>query len=210
MGATELIWVTPDAEKVISYCARVSSPNNQDNYDTAPKLLKYCIKNNHWSIFEMASMCVGITTSRAIAQQILRHRSFSFQEFSQRYSEVTNYINYDARRQDSKNRQNSLDDLSEETKVWFKKLQEEVWTKSLSYYRQALDHGIAKESARLILPLNTESRLFMSGTVRSWIHYLNLRTGNGSQLEHSLIANEIMDSIFKKNFPSISEAMGWL
>lgn len=207
--SVKLVWITPEAEKMISYCARVSSPQNQENYNTAPKLLKYCLDHAHFSVFEMANLCVEISTSRAIAQQILRHRSFTFQEFSQRYAPVTSALTYEARRQDSKNRQNSIDDLSEETKLWFEEAQQKVLDTSFNLYNKALEKGIAKESARFLLPLSTKTTLYMNGTVRSWITYLNLRRANGTQREHSDIVNEIIDQIFKPNLPVISEALGW-
>jgi thymidylate synthase (FAD) len=199
----ELVWITPNAEKTIAYCARVSSPQNQDNVQTAPGLLRYCIKNGHWSIFEQANMCVSIITTRAIAQQILRHRSFSFQEFSQRYAPAVGFQVQEARRQDLKNRQNSTNDLPAETKKWFESAQEQVGALSFGLYQAALDKGIAKECARFLLPLNTHSHLYMNGTVRSWIHYLQLRCGNGTQKEHALIARYIRDNIFEPNLPSV-------
>lgn len=204
---TKLIHTTTDAEKIISYCARVSSPNQEN-----PKyegLIKYCIQNKHWSIFEMATMCIEIETSRAIAQQILRHRSFHFQEFSQRYAEVTTIETYNARRQDIKNRQNSIDDLSKETLNWFAVRQEEIRNLCQSSYKEALDLGIAKEQARFLLPLSTTTRLYMHGTIRDWIHYIELRCSNGTQLEHQEIANGIKE-IFSEQFPLISKALGWV
>lgn len=203
----QLISITPDAEQTIMYCARVSNPKNQDSKSTG--LLKYCIKNNHWSIFEMANMVVEIETSRAISAQILRHRSFSFQEFSQRYAEATEFETYEARRQDEKNRQNSIDDMPQIDKDWFKFAQNMVNTQSMDYYTRALEKGIAKEQARFLLPLSTQTRLYMNGTIRSWLHYLDLRCGNGTQLEHKQIADEIKE-IFKKELPTIAEAKGWL
>lgn len=205
---TKLVWVTPKAESVMAYCARVSNPSNQDNYTTAPNLLKYCIKNQHWSIFEMASMCVEITTSRAISAQILRHRSFSFQEFSQRYAEVLGFEIYEARRQDIKNRQNSIDDMSKYDREWFKNTQDSANGISLRLYDEAIRRGIAKECARFLLPMSTTTTLYMSGTVRSWIHYLNLRCANGTQLEHKEIADSIR-AIFIKKFPILSTSLEW-
>ena len=202
----EFVHCTPDAERLIAYCARVSSPT-QDNPEYS-KLLKYCIKNAHWSVFEMASLCVEITTSRAIAQQILRHRSFHFQEFSQRYAAATSIEIYDARRQDIKNRQNSIDDMTKEDQIWFLDAQMELSDKSLSLYEQALKKGIAKEQARFLLPLATTTKLYMHGTVRDWIHYINLRASNGTQLEHQEIALAIKD-IFLDKFPTICEALEW-
>lgn len=189
-----LVWITPDAEKVIAYCARVSNPANQNNGNTAG-LLKYCVKHGHWSIFEMASMCVEIETSRAISAQILRHRSFSFQEFSQRYAEAVTIINYDCRRQDYKNRQNSFDDLPNSTKDWWNMETNSLFNMCLHTYKQALEEGIAKECARMILPMATQTRLYMSGTIRSWIHYLNLRCDPSTQKEHRDIAQSIKDTL---------------
>lgn len=203
----KLISVTPEAEKTMMYCARVSNPKNQDS--TNPKLLDYCIKNGHWSVFEMGNMIVEIETSRAIAQQILRHRSFSFQEFSQRYAEAQTFEIYSARSQDLKNRQNSIDDLDSDTKDWFSIKQYELSNKAFESYDEALNRGIAKEQARFLLPLSTVTRLYMNGTVRSWLHYLDLRLGNGTQLEHREIAEEIK-KIFIEQFPNISKAKGWL
>jgi len=195
-------------EQIIGYCARVSNPQNQKKLDTVPKLLKYCINNKHWSPFEMVDMTFEIKTSRAIAQQILRHRSFSFQEFSQRYSKVTEYEQYDARLQDVINRQNSLVCYSKETKRWFKAQQAQNWEESYKRYNDALERGIAKECARFLLPLNTQTTLYMKGSIRSWIHYLQVRTHVSTQYEHREIALEIL-KVFKKEFPSISEALGW-
>lgn len=196
------------AEDLVAYTARVSNPANQVNSETAPKLLKYLIEHKHWSPFEMVSFCVEIKTSRGIAAQILRHRSFSFQEFSQRYAEAQDVEIYPARRQDTKNRQNSIDDMSAEDKEWFDKTQRQSWAQSVVNYRMALDKGVAKELARFLLPLGTSTTLYMSGTARSWIHYLQLRSGNGTQLEHREIAEGIK-KIFAQNFPATSEALGW-
>ena len=201
-----LVSVTPDAEETIAYCARVSSPD-QENPKYAG-LLRYCIKNQHWSIFEMANMVVEVNTSRAIAQQILRHRSFSFQEFSQRYSAATESLIYDARRQDDKNRQNSIDDLDLETKLWWADSQRVLAETAFYYYEQALAAGIAKECARFILPGATKTKLYMNGTLRSWIHYLDLRSANGTQLEHMEIAKAIK-VIFIEQFPIVAEALEW-
>jgi len=207
--SVRLISITPEAENIISYCARVSNPSNQDNFETAPKLLGYCIKNKHWSVFEMANMVLEVETSRSISAQILRHRSFNFQEHSTRYAESNNFIRREARRQDLKNRQNSVDDLSEEVKRWFTVAQEGVWQNSYDLYKVALEKGIAKECARELLPLNTMTKLYMNGTIRSWIHYIQLRTENGTQLEHKMIAEECKD-IFCKELPNISKALNWL
>ncbi len=193
-------------EGLIAYCARVSSPN-QENPDYA-KLLRFCIREGHWSIFEMVDMTVEITTTRAIAPQILRHRSFCFQEFSQRYAKALNVEFYEARRQDVKNRQNSLDDIDEATKAWFKSAQEEVATLAFKRYEEALEKGIAKESARSLLPLNTETKLYMKGSVRSWIHYLQVRCDAATQKEHRDIANAIRE-IFIREFPTVAEALEW-
>lgn len=198
------------AEDLIAYTARVSNPANQMNTETAPKLLKYLLDHQHISPFEMASMCCSIETSRGIAAQILRHRSFSFQEFSQRYAEVQERKTYPARRQDTKNRQNSIDDLPEPSQAWFKDAQDSVWDHCMSLYKKALDSGVAKELARFLLPLSTSTKLYMSGTIRSWIHYLQLRTANGTQREHQEIAVAIRDQIFVPNFPETSRALSWL
>lgn len=203
--AVELIHATPDAEKLMAYCARVSS-SNQDNPDLA--LLGYCIKHSHWSVFEMATMCLEITTSRGIAPQILRHSSFRFQEFSQRYAIPTEVCIYEPRRQDSKNRQSSHDDLSPETKAGFKEVQQNIWNTSRLAYQWAIDKGIAKECARFLLPMNTQTRLYMHGTVRSWIHYIQLRTTLGTQKEHRDIALAARQ-IFANLFPITAEALGW-
>lgn len=202
------IWATPDAEKLISYCARVSSPKNQTNFETAPRLLKYCIKNKHWSIFEMANMCVEIQTSRGISPQILRHRSFCFQEFSQRYAKVSGFVNYSARRQDQKNRQNSIDNLEKWKQAFFSTAQAVLQKLSLRLYNTALKIGIAKESARFLLLGSAKTTMYMNGTVRSWIHYLQLRTDPSTQLEHREVALAIQ-KIFIKEFPVVAEALGW-
>jgi len=196
------------AEDLIVYTARVSNPSNQNNLETAPWLIRYLIKNGHWSPFEMASMTVEIVTSRGIAPQILRHRSFSFQEFSLRYAEAVEREVYPARRQDSKNRQNSIDDMDENTKQWFLDAQELIWAQGSLNYKEAIARGIAKEQARFLLPLSTQTKLYMSGTVRSWIHYLQVRTAPGVQKEHRDIAIEVQ-GIFKEHFPNIAKALEW-
>jgi thymidylate synthase (FAD) len=201
-----LISLTPDAEKNIAYCARVSSPN-QENPDIA-KLIKYCIDHKHFSIFEQAHMTVEIETSRMISAQILRHRSFTFQEFSQRYAEVQDFESYEARRQDKKNRQNSIDDLSLDVKNEWLRRQEENFERCMQHYSWALSQGIAKECARAVLPMQTETKLYMTGSIRSWIHYLELRCDKDTQKEHRDIAKAI-EQIFVKEFPVISEALGW-
>ncbi len=195
------------AEGLMAYCARVSSPH-QENLDYR-KLLAYCIANKHWSIFEMADMTVEIITSRAIAPQILRHRSFQFQEFSQRYAKAQAVEKYLPRRQDSKNRQNSLDDLDDRTVAWFDEAQNEIARLSMDRYNDAIEKGIAKECARVLLPLGTRTKLYMKGSVRSWIHYLEVRTDSSTQKEHRDIAEEIK-SIFCKQFPATAGALGWL
>lgn len=195
-------------EEILSYVARVSNPSNQMNTQTAPKLLGYCIKHQHWSVFEHVNMTIEITTSRAIAAQILRHRSFVFQEFSQRYAEVTDFEVYDARRQDLKNRQNSIDDMDQDTKEWFEMAQQLIREDAKAMYEEALRRGIAKEQARFLLPLTTQTTIYMTGNVRSWINYIQLRCKNGTQKEHADIA-EAIKLIFKEQFPSVSEALEW-
>ena len=202
----KLISITPKAEETLMYCARVSNPKNQDNDN--PKLLSYCIKNKHWSIFEQASMTVEIKTSRAISAQILRHRSFCFQEFSQRYAEVLGFETYPARRQDQKNRQNSVDDMDEKDKKWFEDAQKCVQSYSEVAYKEALDRGIAKEQARFLLPMSTSTTLYMTGNIRNWIHYLELRTDKSTQLEHRQIAKGVK-TIFVNELPIIAEALEW-
>lgn len=199
---------TGTAEDLIAYTARVSNPANQNNSTTTPRLLAYLIKNKHWSPFEMVSMTIEISTSRGIAQQILRHRSFSFQEFSQRYAQATEIVEYPARRQDVKNRQNSIDDLMQADKDWFSAAQKEVATLSLTKYDEALARGVAKEQARFLLPIGTATKLYMAGSVRSWIHYIQLRADEATQLEHRQIA-EGCKTIFVEQFPNTSEALEW-
>jgi len=204
-----LVWATPDAEKMIVMMARVSAPKNQNNMDTAPKLLQYLINNKHWSPFEMANLCVEINTTRAIAPQILRHRSFSFQEFSQRYADVIELGGARVphlRRQDVKNRQNSFDDLSPDLIAHYYRRIAELFEDSDHLYREMVSNGVAKECARAILPLATKTRLYMNGTLRSWIHYLQLRIDNGTQSEHRQIAEDIKQ-IFCEQFPIIGQAV---
>lgn len=203
----KLISIMPEAEKIIAYCARVSSPNQ--NNPEIDKLLKYLITHKHWSPFEQASMVVEIETTRGIAPQILRHRSFSFQEFSQRYAQATEFEEINPRRQDIKNRQNSLDDLDEDTKDWFKTNVEWINSEAHYLYKKALEKGISKESARFLLPLNTKTKLYMNGTIRSFIHYVQVRTDPSTQLEHREIAQAIKD-IMIKELPTISKALGWI
>ena len=207
----QLTWVTPNAEELIVKMARVSAPRNQDNMDTAPRLLRYLIKHKHWSPFEMANMCVEIETTRAISPQILRHRSFSFQEFSQRYASATEMggiILPHLRSQDYKNRQNSNDDLKErlggEKLASFYRRMSTILEDSKHLYNEMVSEGVAKESARFVLPLATPTRLYMNGTLRSWIHYLQLRCDPSTQLEHREIA-ETIKRIFCKEFPIIGE-----
>ena len=206
--SVKLVTVTPDAENIIAYCARVSNPSNQNNMATAPKLLSYCIKHGHWSVFEQASMTVEVVTSRAISSQILRHKSLNFQEWSQRYSKSQEFVIYPARRQDDKNRQNSLDNMSDEDKRWFEGAQKRINTLASELYEEALGRQIAKEQARFLLPLSTQTKMYITGNIRSWIHYLDVRCDVATQLEHREIANAIK-AIFIKQFPVISEAKGY-
>jgi thymidylate synthase (FAD) len=194
---------------MIVMMARVSAPKNQSNMDTAPKLLQYLIENSHWSPFEMANMCVEINTTRAIAPQILRHRSFSFQEFSQRYADVIELGGARVphlRRQDNKNRQNSINDLSPDMVSTYYRRITELFEDAEHLYREMVSNGVAKECARAVLPLSTKTRLYMNGTLRSWIHYLQLRTDNGTQLEHRQVAEDIKQ-IFCEQFPVIGQAV---
>ncbi len=207
----KLISVTPDAEKNIAYCARVSNPNNQENEKIAG-LLKYCINHKHWSIFEQAFMTLEIETTRGLAAQILRHRSFTYQEFSQRYADSSLLADqipmFDLRRQDTKNRQNSIDDIDPFTKQEFEIQIQRHFASAMDLYQAMLDKGIAKECARFVLPLATPTKIYMSGSVRSWIHYIDLRSANGTQKEHMDIANECK-CIFAGQFPVIAEELGW-
>lgn len=212
MQSVQFVTITPDAEQTMAYVARVSNPKNQENPDFS-KLLSYCIKHEHWSVFEQSFMTLEIQTSRAIAAQILRHRSFTFQEFSQRYANSTLLTNKipmpEFRRQDTKNRQNSIDDLDE---FLIQKLEIQTQTlfdSAMSLYNQMIESGVAKECARMVLPLATPTRLYMSGSCRSWIHYISLRSSNGTQKEHKDIADGCK-SIFIEKFPIVSEALGWL
>lgn len=201
-----LITVTPEVEANILYMARVSNPSGQSSGNT--KLLAYCIKHGHWSIFEMGHMTLEIITSRAIGAQILRHKSFSFQEFSQRYAEVQGFEVYEARSQDAKNRQNSIDDLSPEIKAWWADVQSTMHNMATDYYEQALSMGIAKECTRFILPQSATTKLYMSGSIRSWMHYLDVRSGPETQLEHREIALAAKN-IFIKQLPETAKAKGW-
>mgnify|MGYP005642533061 FL=1 len=195
------------ANQLIAYVARVSNPENQNNDKTASKLLKYLIKHEHWSPFEMVSATLEIKTTRDISRQIIRHRSFSFQEFSQRYAESTNFETRECRLQDQTNRQNSIETEDRELAEWWKMAQKELIQKSKLVYQTALDHGIAKEQARAVLPEgNTETTLYMSGTLRSWIHYCKLRMSNGTQKEHMIIADQCWD-VLSQHFPDVSKAV---
>ena len=208
-----LITVTPDAEKTMGYVARVSNPANQENPNVAG-LLKYCINHEHWSVFEQSYMTLEIATTRAIAAQILRHRSFTFQEFSQRYAD-SSLLGFDKiplpelRRQDTKNRQNSIDDLDDFTIQSLQMQMQTLFDSSLALYQQMLERGVAKECARNVLPLCTPTRIYMSGSCRSWIHYINLRSAHGTQKEHMEVA-EACREVFVEQFPVVSEALGWV
>ena len=208
----KLVSVTPDSEKTMGYVARVSNPNNQDNPKVAG-LLSYCIKHGHWSVFEQAHMTVEIETTRGLAAQILRHRSFTFQEFSQRYADVS-YIREDIplpelRSQDLKNRQNSIDDVDPEVVDRFNTEMRKHFDESIDLYKKMLHAGIAKECARFVLPLATPTRIYMTGSCRSWIHYINLRSAHGTQKEHMELVQEIK-SVFKEQFPIVSQALDWV
>ena len=206
----KLVSITPDAEQMMAYIARVSNPSNQEN-EKYSGLLKYCIKHNHWSVFEQSTMTVEIETTRAIAAQILRHRSFTFQEFSQRYAD-TNLLEAiqlpELRRQDSKNRQNSIDDLDPEVVEKLNKQMKTLFSSGQALYNRMIESGVAKECARMVLPLCTPTRIYMTGSCRSWIHYINLRSGHGTQKEHMVIAKAVKD-VFVEQFPAVSEALEW-
>ena len=207
----KLVSVTPDAEQLMAYIARVSNPANQDN-EKYSGLLKYCIKHNHWSVFEQSTMTLEIETTRAIAAQVLRHRSFTFQEFSQRYAASTALGDIDLpelRKQDLKNRQNSTDDLDPEMVEKFEKQMITLFSSAKSLYEQMLNQGVAKECARMVLPLCTPTRIYMTGSCRSWIHYINLRSAHGTQKEHMVIA-EACRKVFTEQFPAVSEALEWV
>jgi thymidylate synthase (FAD) len=207
-----LVTVTPDAEATMGYIARVSNPANQDN-PNVEGLLSYCIKHGHWSVFEQAHMTLEINTTRAIAAQILRHRSFTYQEFSQRYADTDLLLDEnipipDLRRQDTKNRQNSIDDISVYEKLSLQGKIAEHFNNARTLYRELVAHGIAKECARFVLPLATPTRIYMTGSVRSWMHYINLRSAHGTQKEHMLIA-EACRKHFTCHFPITAKALGW-
>lgn len=206
----KLVSITPDAEKHIAYCARVSNPSNQNN-DSINKLLKYCIDHKHWSIFEMAFMTLEINTTRGLAAQILRHRSFTFQEFSQRYADASLLTDdipmFELRRQDTKNRQNSIDDIDDATKTLWSYHIQDYFRRGKEIYDGLIADGIAKECARFVLPLATPTRLYMSGSLRSWVTYIALREKNGTQREHQIIAKECKN-IFNEQFPIIGSSLG--
>ena len=208
----KFVSITPDAEKMMAYIARVSNPSNQQN-ENYSGLLKYCIKHNHWSVFEQSSMTLEIETTRGLAAQILRHRSFTFQEFSQRYADTklldTQIPVPDLRSQDTKNRQNSNDDIPQEKKEEYQALITRHFEDSMNLYNALLSEGVAKECARFVLPLATPTRLYMTGSCRSWIHYINLRSAHGTQREHMDVVEKAR-SIFTEQFPSVSEALGWV
>ena len=212
MPTVKLVSITPDAEKTMAYIARVSNPSNQNNDDFSG-LLKYCIKHQHWSVFEQSSMTLEIETSRAIAAQILRHRSFTFQEFSQRYADtnlIASKIPVPAlRKQDTKNRQNSTDDLDEFIKQDIEITITAHFDQAEKLYKRMLEAGVAKECARMVLPLATPTRLYMTGSCRSWIHYINLRSAHGTQKEHMIIAENCRE-VFTEQFPVVSEALEWV
>jgi thymidylate synthase (FAD) len=202
-----LVHITPKAEELISYMARVSNPSNQSNTETSAKLIRYLIKHKHFSPFEMVNMCVEINTTRSIAAQILRHRSFTFQEFSQRYAKVAAVsVMPELRRQDHTNRQNSIDDLSEEVLREADQIAAVALVESYKAYNRLLELGVAKECAREVLPLATPTRLYMNGTIRSWLHYCDLRTSNGTQREHAKIAASVQDLLYEE-LPNVCEAM---
>ena len=212
MMTVKLVSVTPDAEKHMAYVARVSNPKNQDNEKFAG-LLKYCIQHGHWSVFEQAHMTVEIETTRGLAAQILRHRSFTYQEFSQRYADSSllgETIPLPAlRRQDDKNRQNSIDDIDPLTQQDFEIKMQRHFESGMKLYKEMLDAGIAKECARFVLPLATPTRLYMTGSVRSWVHYIDLRSAHGTQKEHMDVAEGVR-SIFCEQFPTVAEALDWI
>ena len=211
MNSVKLVTVTPDAEKTMGYVARVSNPNNQENPKVAG-LLKYCIKHNHWSVFEQAHMTLEIETTRGIAAQILRHRSFTYQEFSQRYADSSMLADViplpELRRQDAKNRQNSIDDIDPFVRQEFQIKMQRHFEAGMKLYKEMLDTSIAKECARFVLPLAVPTKIYMTGSVRSWIHYIDLRSAHGTQKEHMDIANDAK-RVFCEQFPICAEALEW-
>ena len=208
----KLVSVTPDAEKTMGYVARVSNPNNQENPKVAG-LLSYCIKHGHWSVFEQAHMTVEINTTRGLAAQILRHRSFTYQEFSQRYADVSYLREHiplpELRSQDDKNRQNSIDDVDSKIVEKYNKKMRAQFDASIDLYKEMLHDGIAKECARFVLPLATPTRLYMTGSVRSWIHYIELRSAHGTQKEHMELVENVR-KVFIEQFPIVSQALDWV
>ena len=207
----KLISVTPDAEKMMGYVARVSNPSNQENPKVAG-LLKYCVKHQHWSVFEQSFMTLEIETTRGLAAQILRHRSFTFQEFSQRYADSSMLADtiplFDLRRQDTKNRQNSIDDINPHTRQNFEMKIQKHFDDAMQLYQEMLAAGIAKECSRFVLPLAVPTRIYMSGSCRSWVHYIDLRSAHGTQKEHMEIA-EACKNVFVEQFPTVAEALEW-
>ena len=210
--SVKLISVTPDAEKMMAYVARVSNPNNQENPNYA-KLLGYCIKHNHWSVFEQAFMTLELETTRGVAAQVLRHRSFTYQEFSQRYADSSMLADTiplpELRRQDTKNRQNSIDNIDPYTRQEFQIKMQKHFEEGMKLYKEMLDAEIAKECSRFVLPLATPTKMYMSGSVRSWIHYITLRSAHGTQKEHMEIA-EACRKVFIEQFPAVSESLEWV
>lgn len=204
--SVKLIAITPDAEKTMAYIARVSSPN-QDNPEIAG-LIAYCVRKSHWSVLEHAFMTVEVRTSRMVSAQMIRHRSFTWSEFSQRYAEPVGYVIGEARVQAEKNRQSSIDAAPQHLKVWWESVQRELWEKSTQAYQDAIDFGLARECARTVLPMGTTTRLYMTGSCRSFLHYIQLRTQPDTQQEHREIA-EAIKAIFVERFPTVSEALGW-
>ena len=208
----KLVSVTPDAEQHMAYVARVSNPKNQDN-DQFAGLLKYCIKHGHWSVFEQAFMTVEINTTRGLAAQILRHRSFTYQEFSQRYADSSMLADQiplpELRRQDEKNRQNSTDDMNPRTGNHYNRKMEQHFKQGMKLYQNMLIDGVPKECARFLLPLATPTRIYMTGSVRSWIHYVDLRSAHGTQKEHMAVAEGVR-SIFSEQFPTVAQALDWV
>ena len=208
----KLISVTPDAEKMMGYVARVSNPSNQENPKVAG-LLKYCVKHQHWSVFEQSFMTLEIETTRGLAAQILRHRSFTFQEFSQRYADSSMLADtiplFDLRRQDTKNRQNSIDDINPHTRQNFEIKIQKHFDDAMQLYQEMLAAGIAKECSRFVLPLAVPTRIYMSGSCRSWVHYIDLRSAHGTQKEHMDIA-EACKNVFVEQFPTVAEALEWI
>ena len=210
MATTTLVHCTEDGDYLISYMARVSNPSNQSNTETSDNLIKYLIKHKHWSPFEMVNMCVEISTTRSIAQQILRHRSFSFQEFSQRYAQVLEQPAIpNLRRQDTTNRQNSIDDLDPTDVQHFQVQLKQHFDQSMILYQNMLQAGVAKECAREVLPLSTPTRMYMNGSLRSWIHYCDLRCTDGTQLEHRIIADQCKNLV-RTCFPAVAKACGYV